>query len=161
MYLPERALRWLRWRAFLVRRRAPNVVLRPDGATDYLRRWWLIRRNVVANAYLHVILASDDDRALHDHPWPNVSIVLKGRYLEHRILAGGVHTRTWRNAGDVVLRRATAAHRLEVKPGEAAETLFLTGPRVRMWGFHCPQGWRDFRAYTSGPNGVKIGRGCD
>ena len=46
--------------------RAPDFVI---GA-DYLRRWWVIPRNDSQNVYLHDIRKSDDDRALHDHPWP-------------------------------------------------------------------------------------------
>ncbi len=35
----------------------------------YLLRWWVIPRNEMYNLYLHDIRKSDDDRALHDHPW--------------------------------------------------------------------------------------------
>jgi hypothetical protein len=41
-----------------------------------------------------------------------------------------------------------------------ALTLFITGPKVREWGFHCPQGfvhWRDF-VHPDDPGG--IGPGC-
>lgn len=37
---------------------------------------------------------SDDDRALHDHPWVNMSILLEGTYTEHTIAQGGVHHAT-------------------------------------------------------------------
>jgi hypothetical protein len=56
-----------------------------------MRRWWVIPRNKFFNIYLHHFLHSDDDRALHDHPWWNVSILLRsGSYVEHTIAAGGV-----------------------------------------------------------------------
>lgn len=147
-------------------RREPDYVI---GTPPYMRRWWLIRRNRWANIYLHQVLRSDDDRALHDHPWWNVSLVLSGGYFEVRPKDGsaaaakapGLHERIWRGPGSVVARRAGAAHRLEVVPGGCAWTLFLTGPRLREWGFWCPQGWRHWREFTAGPNGETVGKGCE
>ena len=52
------------------------------GEGVYMRRWYVIPRNRFFNIYLHHFLQSDDPRALHDHPWWNVSIVLKGGYWE-------------------------------------------------------------------------------
>jgi hypothetical protein len=145
--------------------RPPDMVI-GDPKDPYLRRWWVIPRNRWCNVYLHQILRSDDDRALHDHPWPNVSIVVKGRYEEITIESGygrwlraeleslGKDPKTswgWstvtkvRKALSVVFRRATTPHRLVVRPGESAWTLFITGPRVRDWGFHFPQAWVPFR----------------
>ena len=51
-----------------VQRRAPDFVI---GGSDnpYLLRWFLIPRNPVFNVYLHKFMRSDDDRALHTHPW--------------------------------------------------------------------------------------------
>lgn len=142
--------------------RAPDLVIgEPDA--PYLKRWYVIPRNPVANIYLHLILRSDEDRALHDHPWWNVSIILIGGYFEHRIAAGGIASRTWRGWRSITFRAARAAHRLEIDPahGETAVTLFITGPRFREWGFHCAQaGWRHWRDFTAGPNGETIGRGC-
>ena len=133
----------------------PDVVI---GA-DYLRRWWVIPRNRLFNVYLHNIRRSDDDRALHDHPWINCSILLDGSYVEHTIEAGGVNRRVVRTAGDVVFRLPGAAHRLEIADGPCW-TLFLTGPTWRSWGFHCPNGWRHWRDFTNPADPSKIGRGC-
>ena len=36
---------------------------------NYLSRWHIIPRNRYFNIYLHKFVGSDDDRALHDHPW--------------------------------------------------------------------------------------------
>ncbi len=77
MKLPPCFCRWLL--GHLLRRTAwrrdPDFVI---GTADdpYLRRWWLIPRNPVFNLYVHHFLRSDDDRALHDHPWPSVSVIL-------------------------------------------------------------------------------------
>lgn len=141
-------------------RRPPSYVI---GSTDnpYLRRWWLIPRNPWFNIYLHQFLRDDDDRALHDHPWVWCSIILRGRYIEHTIHAGGIHRHVEYQTGTVRVNRPTFAHRLALHPGESAWTLFITGPRVREWGFHCPSaGWVHWQAFTSS-DGREVGKGCD
>jgi hypothetical protein len=104
--------------------------------------------------YLHKFTGSDDDRALHDHPWGSVSFLLKGDLLEHRLNSRRVIP--WLVP---VLRSAKFLHRLEVLQGPVW-TLFITGPRVREWGFLCPNGWRHWAVFTD-KSGSKIGRGCD
>ena len=136
-------------------RRPADYVIGP-AARPYLRRWWLIPRNRWFNVYLHQILRDDDDRALHDHPWCNASWVLAGGYVEHTIAAGGVHRRRARRAGSWTLRWPTAAHRLEVG-ADGAWSLFLTGPVVREWGFHCPGGWTPWRRFTDPADDGLIG----
>lgn len=123
---------------------------------NYLRRWWIIPRNPFCNVYLHEILHSDDDRALHDHPWDNTSFLIAGSYIEHT--PDGSLTRV---AGDVISRPATAAHRLEVPAGGSAISLFVTGPIVREWGFHCPQGWRHWTEFVDQRDKGQVGRGCE
>jgi hypothetical protein len=122
---------------------------------DYLRRWWVIPRNPWVNVYLHDIRKSDDDRAFHDHPWENASFLIEGGYLEHAP-EGSFH----RQAGDYVMRRAEQLHRLEVAPGMSAISLFITGPKLREWGFACPQGWVHWKDFTSETDSSKTGRGC-
>ena len=137
-------------------RRPPDQVI---GGHDrpYLMRWHLIPRNPLANAYLHLFLRSDDDRALHCHPWANCSVLLHGRYLEHTE-GGGAYTR---HAGDVVVRPSgRMAHRIELTHGPCW-TLFLTGPRYRHWYFHCPQGLVHWREFTDPNDPGAIGPGCD
>jgi len=131
--------------------RAPDFVI----GDDYLRRWWVVPRNEFCSVYLHEILHSDDDRALHDHPWANTSFIISGGYIEHTP-EGSFE----RKAGDVVERSGESLHRLEVRPGESAITLFLTGPRVREWGFQCPKGWVHWKDFTSPDDPSQIGRGC-
>lgn len=122
---------------------------------DYLRRWWVIPRNPYANVYLHEILHSDDVRALHDHPWDNRTFVLEGGYIEHT--PQGIFER---KVGDIIERKATDAHRLEVPTGGRAVSIFMTGPIIREWGFHCPQGWRHWKEFVDERDTGKIGRGC-
>lgn len=168
-------------------KREPDFIITREDGTPYLRRWWIIPRNPWFNIYLHHIQGDDDDRALHDHPWPNVSVVLKGGYWE--VLPFTPLTplpegwtppklRAWRGPGSIVFRRPTAAHRLEL--GQAAEvirndngtlktlravkipcwSLFITGPRVREWGFHCPKGWVWWKDFVDDHDTGRIGKGC-
>lgn len=78
--------------------RPPDFIVGPRSKV-YLQRWFILPRNPVFNIYYHKFLHSDDDRALHDHMYFNLSILLKGRYIEHSIKAGGVHVQRLRVAG--------------------------------------------------------------
>ena len=144
-------------------------------ATPYLLRWYLLPRNRFLNAYLHCFMRDDDDRALHDHPWLSLSFMLRGSYIEHTIPQGGMHCRETIEAGDIRFRRATHAHRIELLPAmqfregvarfvgqEKCWTLFLTGPVLREWGFHCPQqGWVPWQKFTVPGKPGETGAGCD
>jgi len=130
---------------------------------------------LLPSVYLHKFLRDDDDRALHDHPWFWCSILLRGGYVEHTIAAGGIQRRRMRNAGSVRVASPWRAHRIELfpntlDPANAFETyprlecwtLFITGPRVRQWGFHCPeQGWVHWKRFTAAGDAGAIGPGCD
>lgn len=129
--------------------REPDVVI----GENYLSRWWVIPRNRYFNIYLHKFSGSDDDRALHDHPWWSVSFLLKGELKEHMDFK--VRFVPWLFP---ILRSAKMAHRLELVKG-SAWTLFITGPRLREWGFHCPRGWVHWIDFTD-ETGVMRGAGC-
>lgn len=89
---------------------------------------------------VHHILRSDRGRAPHDHPWPYLTIILRGGYFEHVYAPDGVWLDCqWRGAGSVLFRPAKSLHKLEVMPGESAWTLFITGPKQQTWGFK-PEG---------------------
>lgn len=128
----------------------------------YLLRWWIIPRNRFFNVYLHKFLRDDEDRALHDHPWPSLTLFLKGRYIEY--LEGG--EKRFRKQGNVIYRGPRHAHRIALyrhRDGslETAWTLFMTGPKMREWGFHCPQGWRHWKDFVDEADHGNVGRGCD
>lgn len=134
-----------------VTRRLPDETIGHRGR-PFLWRWHLLPKNRLCNLYLHGFVRSDEDRALHDHPWPNVTLVLKRSYIEETIRAGGIHVRRERRAGCIRARWPWTAHRIELTGG-AAWTLFLTGPKCRSWGFHCPDGWVHWRDFTGGDRG--------
>lgn len=145
-----------------VTRRLPDVVIGP-AEQPYLRRWHVIPRNRFFNIYLHHFLASDDDRALHDHPWINLSILLKGHYWEH--LAAGPIMSPWevqRNQGEWIFRHSgKISHRIELEDNKPVWTLFITGPRYRIWGFHCPDGWKPYYEFLGRYDGADKEKGCD
>jgi hypothetical protein len=140
----------------------------PDNSPNrYLHHWHVIPRNRFCNVYLHHFLRSDDDRALHDHPWVNASIILKGEYLEHFQNGRIEH----RRPGDVVFRWLHTAHRVELFHGSRRQplhspppievwTIFITGPKVREWGFLGPQGWVPWQEFLSREDSVEIGPWC-
>ena len=130
--------------------RQPDVVI----CGNYLHRWYMIPRNRFFNIYLHKFGRSDDDRALHCHPWYSVSFLLKGEMIEHNFKGIKAIRRFI-----PVFRTAKFAHRLELVKGPVW-TLFITGPKIREWGFHCPQGWKHWRQFTT-EDGNSIGAGCD
>lgn len=152
-----------------VSQRAPDFTIQTGRGTTYLSRWWVIPRNKFFNIYLHHFTDSDDDRALHDHPYLfNMSILLDGEYME--FVPDGMIRRYKR---DWALRWGKSIHRVELyqflfsKP-QPCWTLFITGPVVRDWGFYCPSGWRHWKLFTSSKDGSSvaggtshIGRGCD
>jgi hypothetical protein len=116
----------------------PHQVIGGDEH-PYLRRWYVIPRNPLLNIYVHQFLRSDDDRALHDHPWWFVSLIVRGSYLE--VTEAGTNRR---RAGSIAFRPAEWRHRVQldsnswVSDGEfPCWTLIVTGRRRRMWGFWC------------------------
>lgn len=153
----------------------------PDESVPaYMQRWWRVPRNWATNVYYHIVLRSDDDRALHDHPWWSFSIVLDGGYFEHTIREGGVHNKEWFGPGRLRFRwHGKKAHRLELPqkqwiddpeggPGERpARTIFITGPVLRRWGFHHESGWVDayqwdaFCAQRGIKNSMRMDGGSD
>lgn len=143
------------------------VITNPKGV--YLRRWFITRWTSDAhplkpkrlpNVMLHNMQQSDDDRALHDHPWDNISIVLWGGYIEHafeRLPIEGIELprviQKRRRFGSVIYRKAELAHRLELIPRwkymnspavRPCWTIFITWRKRREWGF-----WYDIRGVVA------------
>jgi hypothetical protein len=136
---------------------APDFII--GGVEDpYLLRWWVIPRNRFFNVYLHCFKRSDDDRARHTHPWLfNLSWLLRGPYREWT--GDGPVDFVDRVAGDIKFRWGAAPHRVELTDGDCW-TIFVTGPRVREWGFLCPTRFVHWKEFTAADNPGKIGPGC-
>ena len=67
--------KFIRGRALkLIWHREPDFLIGPSKDDPYMMRWWWLPRNRFLNVYVHVVRHDDDDRALHDHPWPSLSL---------------------------------------------------------------------------------------
>lgn len=110
-----------------------------DGGQDepYLERYYLFGA-FGWHAYLHRFVGSDPDRGLHDHPWNRaVSLVLSGGYDEQRPSDGDFDQIIVRSIRPFRLNflRGEDFHRVILRDGHPAWTLFMHGPRVKGWGF--------------------------
>lgn len=110
-----------------------------------LTRYYLVQ-TALFSIYLHHLHTSDEDRALHDHPWSFVTFLLSGGYFEHvpseQVMGS---KRVWRRRFSVLYRPAEWRHRLElVKP---TWTLVLHWRRRRKWGFITMNGWQHWKDY--------------
>lgn len=145
------------WAEYVMAEREPDLII----GDNYLRRWWLVPRNDYCNVYLHEILQSDSHTP-HDHPWDNSTIVLSGSMREHHYERA--QYRRWVDyyPGARVLRDAGDSHRLEIPSGGRCVTLFITGAKLRDWGFWCPGGrWIPWQQFMQGAEYGQLGRGCD
>lgn len=138
----------MRFGPFDIQLRTPDFTIWRESVA-LIRRWYLKRRKEQGlNIYLHHMLAGDPDRDLHDHRSWNISIVLKGRYIEH-CEDGSLKVRT---TGQVIFRRATALHRIELPVDNTGFpipcwTIFILGPWYRNWGFMTTHGWVPHETY--------------
>lgn len=163
----RRALAWV-----AARLEAPRIIVGRDGRSPYLSRWYLLgaprdsagrivaavkgqwRERLPVNVFLHRFHRSDDDGALHSHPWKwSLALVLAGGYSEERRAGDGVFRRT---VGPLSLNfiRADDYHRVDLLEADAW-TLFVAGPKAGTWFFwdrekKARAGWREFCNWTEG-----------
>lgn len=124
----------------------------------YLNRWYVLRTQRLG-IFIHQFVRSDEDRALHDHPWSFLVIPLWGGYIEHS-------DTTLEDADFLDLLKLTSAqaeeafesrrvprsrrvwpiistryrstkyrHRVELIKGRHSWSLFFRFTKVREWGF--------------------------
>ena len=168
MKLPNRLRLFLLARVRAVMASRPPDFIVGHAADPYLHRWRVFPRNALGNIYLHRFFRDDDDRALHDHPYHNLSIVLEHGYYEHLSHGWECERAPFRYPGWVGARRANTPHRVVTMDGKPPVSIFLHGPRVRAWGFHCLKGWVPWQVFhgmnnTKDPNdsgGHQSGKGC-
>lgn len=122
----------------------PSQVL-GNGDDVYMRRWYIERSATEGNVHLHQTLRSDCDAEHHDHPWDNMSIWLRGTGHEEIVGSDGSTTVLDRPPGTVAFRHAQDRHRILIQ--EPTWTLFLTGPKIREWGFLHEDGWMHNREF--------------
>jgi hypothetical protein len=113
----------------------------------YLTRYYLFlkdRKWFPFNIFLHNFHKGDPDD-LHDHPWPYITVILKGGYWEHQ--ASG--ERKWRSPGTIRIAGSSSLHRIELEPGTDVWTLFIPGPQLREWGFIDNGEWKQHEQYLA------------
>jgi hypothetical protein len=129
-----------------------------DGRT-YLDRLRVVQTPWFG-VYLHRLGVPDPGLDLHDHPWPFLSLILCGGYVEEAAptrlapafarIAGrwprGV-VRSWR-AGTVHRLRLTECHRITALYRSPTWTLILVGRRQQSWGFYPSTGFVDHSEYV-------------
>lgn len=161
--LADLAIKW-------AMRREPDLII-GSPRDPYMHRHFVIPKNRLFNIYLHRIMRDDDDRALHDHPWWSIGMIIRNHYFDivpriktlFRKYGSGDLMAVRRDEWSITFRRAIDMHRI-VLPGpgkQEAWTLFMTGPEVRDWGFWCPAGWRSSRVFGEKLDRASVvGRGC-
>jgi len=143
----------------------------------YLRRFYIFNpKNVhrFGKIYLHHILRSDDDRDPHQHPWPFITIILKGGYNDEQWNPGyeiqREEARQWAPKwvprkikawepmfpGNIARRQASHLHRVQLfDESQSAWTLVICGKHCQEWGFDTVSGWVHWKKYlevTNDPN---------
>lgn len=128
----------------------------------YMRRWLI--QNRWGTVRVHHFLSSDDDRAMHDHPWWFITFMLKGSYVDVskctecydgktepmwwdcRICDGTGIIRDRLRVGSIRFRRATHIHRVE---STGSWTFVISGPWQRHWGFWSKGTFQRWKAYLA------------
>lgn len=92
---------------------------------------------------VHKILRSDLGRHPHSHPWPYLSIILRGWYFEERFNNDGtIRSGRWHGPGSIIFRPAGSWHILTLEDGWGfgdpipVTTLFITGKKSQSWGYN-------------------------
>ena len=112
----------------------------------YLERYYVFLRDRTwfpFNVFIHKFLKSDPDD-LHDHPWPYMTIILRGGYWEW---TNNRPTPQWKGAGQIRFGHSTDYHRIELEPGVECWTMFVPGPKQRDWGFLVRNRWIQHEQY--------------
>lgn len=113
---------------------------------DYLRRWYLTPKMMDkwCSVRIHQIVLEDQDRHPHNHPWPFLSIVLKGGYMELWGQEGDYNPSIVRKVSRWSYHTHTDVHRITgfKNRGEKSGvwTLVFTGPLKHKWGFQTEEG---------------------
>lgn len=107
------------------------------------------------SVYIHNILASDEDRDPHDHPWGFAALMFWGSYLEEWLGAyedklywsGKPLRKSVRKIGSLYSHIAKDFHKITLL-SPSVWTLVVAGPRTRKgWGYQTRSGWINFKAY--------------
>jgi len=121
---------------------------------NYMTRWRVLSAPWFG-LYLHRIDKPDPRPTLHDHPWPFLSLILRGGYTEDVGLrppgretspVTGRRSRSWRQ-GSIHRMRKSDAHTITGLRRSPTWTLLLVGrrqPSEPSWGYWDREGWTPF-----------------
>jgi hypothetical protein len=137
--------RFLNW---LERNDRKRIIMDRVDNEPYLERYYIFlkdRKSFPFNIFLHKFLKGDPDD-VHDHPWPYATLILAGGYYEWipQFDSNGklnCEIRKWRGPGHFRVCSPNSYHRIELKEGVTAWTLFMPGPQRREWGFWVDNEW--------------------
>lgn len=143
--------------------RFPARVIETDG-DPYLVRWYVCGRTpehfhrvaprlawLPVTVFVHCFLRSDQGRDLHNHPWTtSVSLILKGGYVEERLIRPRVIRCRRFSPGSVNVIRRNDFHRVDLL-ADRCWTIFIAGRKVSSWGFLDRERgeWVHWREYLS------------
>lgn len=125
---------FVRWTLFSWRRR------RPESQSTH-----------ESKAFVHHFMPDTADLdAPHDHPWPFLTVVLRGGYIDEHFpdpdRAPHHSVRTLLSAPAIAFRPARYVHRT-VTESEGAWTVVITGRSNRQWGFWRSGYWYSLKDY--------------
>ena len=125
-----------------------RVIMDRVNGEPYLERYYVFlkdRDRFPFNIFVHKFLKSDPDD-VHDHPWPFLTIILRGGYWEwipvFNVRGAKIHEYcVWRRPGSFRFAQANSFHRIELDPDVECWTLFMPGIKQRDWGFLVKNKW--------------------
>ena len=123
-----------------------RVIMDREDNEPYLERYYVFLKDRTwfpFNVFVHRFLKSDPDD-LHDHPWPYMTIILRGGYWEY---TQGKVMPEWKGAGQIRFGHSTDYHRIELETDVDCWTLFCPGPKIRDWGFLRGSRWIQHEKY--------------
>jgi hypothetical protein len=148
MTLTDKILKWLdnNGRKRIIMDRVCNE--------PYLERYYLFlkdRKTFPFNVFLHKFLKGDPDD-VHDHPWGYCTFILRGGYYEwvpqfNKNGTMNCEVQHWRGPGHFRICKPNSYHRIELKEGVTAWTLFMPLRKVREWGFLVNNKWINNEQY--------------
>jgi len=107
--------------------REPDILVRHSKNNIIMRRWHLTEVGAFPSVVLHHhVHWGEPEEVMHDHSWPNQSIILIGGYWEDT--SDGTF---WRKEGDIINREASDPHRTFLKDDLECWSLFIVGKKER------------------------------
>jgi hypothetical protein len=108
-----------------------------DNGKPKVHRRYLLGSGKTFGLFVHNFVASEAPTVFHDHPWTwGLALVIRGGYIEERCARDGTkRTKRWLGLGRMNLLLPGVFHRVELRDGRPAWTVFVHGRKVRRWGF--------------------------